>query len=279
MSSRLFYKLFESPPAKLGMIEVESRFVLAQSQPSALSVEDLRKSYGQINAVDGVSFQVGHNEIVGLLGPNGAGKTTIINMILGILEPSGGSIRVENIDLRTHRSKALEGTNFAAVYAPLPGNLSVLQNLRIFGLLYGVANLTRRIEDLLQQFDLVRFRNTRCGALSSGEQTRACLAKAMLNRPALLLLDEPTASLDPSTAHDIRLKIREFVAEDGGGVLWTSHNMYEVQDVCDRVMFLSHGKILLEGDPKNLPRQYGKESLEELFIAVAREPLGIREVR
>jgi ABC-2 type transport system ATP-binding protein len=260
------------------MIEVESRFVLVQSPLPALSVENLRKSYGQITAVDGVSFRVNHDEIVGLLGPNGAGNTTIISMILGVLEPSDGAIRVEDIDLRTQRSKALEGTNFAAVYAPLPGNLTVRQNLRIFGLLYGVANLSQRIEELLQQFDLGRFHDTKCGALSSGEQTRAGLAKAMLNKPALLLLDEPTASLDPSTAQDIRAKIREFVAEYGGGVLWTSHNMYEVQDVCDRVMFLSHGKILLEGDPKTLPRQYGKESLEELFIAVAREPLGIKEV-
>jgi ABC-2 type transport system ATP-binding protein len=251
---------------------------LAQPRPPALLVENLRKSYGEIHAVDGVSFRVNHGEIVGLLGPNGAGKTTIINTVLGVLEPSGGSIRVEDIDLRAHRSKALEDTNFAAVYAPLPGNLTVRQNLRIFGLLYGVANLSQRIAELLAQFDLERFRDTKCGALSSGEQTRACLAKAMLNRPALLLLDEPTASLDPSTAHDVRAKIREFVAEYGGGVLWTSHNMYEVQDVCDRVMFLSHGKILLEGDPKALPRQYGKQTLEELFIAVAREPLGVKEV-
>ena len=251
---------------------------MAQPRPPALSVENLRKSYGEIHAVDGVSFCVNHGEIVGLLGPNGAGKTTIINTVLGVLEPSGGSIRVEDIDLRTHRSKALEDTNFAAVYAPLPGNLTVRQNLRIFGLLYGVANLSKRIAELLAQFDLERFRDTKCGALSSGEQTRACLAKAMLNKPALLLLDEPTASLDPSTAHDIRAKIREFVAECGGGVLWTSHNMYEVQDVCDRILFLSHGKILLEGDPKALPRQYGKQTLEELFIAVAREPLGVKEV-
>ena len=182
-----------------------------------------------------------------------------------------------SVDLRSHRSRALEFTNFAAVYAPLPGNLTVYQNLKVFGMLYGVRNLAQRVEELLKQFDLEKFRNTRCGALSSGEQTRASLAKAMLNRPALLLLDEPTASLDPSTAQDIRAKIRDFVGQYGGGVLWTSHNMYEVQGVCDRVMFLSHGKILLEGDPKTLPAQYGKSSLEELFIAVAREPLEVQE--
>ncbi|MEQ1885115.1 MAG: ABC transporter ATP-binding protein [Bryobacteraceae bacterium] len=249
------------------------------AQPvSALSVQNLRRSYGDVHAVEDVSFDVRHNEIVGLLGPNGAGKTTTINMILGVLEPTGGSIHVEGIDLRTYRSQALKSTNFAAVYAPLPGNLTVYQNLNVFGMLYGVPSLQQRISELMQQFDLQRFRNTKCGALSSGEQTRASLAKALLNKPALLLLDEPTASLDPSTAQDIRLKIREFVGEYGGGVLWTSHNMYEVQGVCDRVLFLSHGKILLEGDPKVLPAQYGKPSLEELFIAVAREPLEVREV-
>lgn len=137
----------------------------------------------------------------------------------------------------------MERTNFAAVYAPLPGNLTVEQNLRFFGMIYGVRPLTQRIEELLEQFDLKAFRETKCGVLSSGEQTRAGLAKAMLNRPDLLLLDEPTASLDPSTAREIRARIRGFVDAGGGGVLWTSHNMYEVEDVCDRVLFLSHGKI------------------------------------
>ncbi|OFV99960.1 MAG: ABC transporter ATP-binding protein [Acidobacteria bacterium RIFCSPLOWO2_02_FULL_61_28] len=248
------------------------------SVPAVLSVQELRKVYGSTTAVDGISFEVGRNEIVGLLGPNGAGKTTTINMILGVLEPSAGSIRIEGIDIATDRSQALERTNFAGVYAPLPGNLTVVQNLRIFGLLYGVRNLAERIEALLQQFDLVRLRNVKSGVLSSGEQTRLCLAKALLNRPRLLLLDEPTASLDPATARDIRATIREFAAQDTGGLLWTSHNMYEVEDVCDRVLFLSHGKILLAGDPKTLPRAHGKETLEELFIAVAREPLALERV-
>jgi ABC-2 type transport system ATP-binding protein len=242
--------------------------------PSAvLSVEDLHKVYGSTVAVDGVSFEVGRNEIVGLLGPNGAGKTTIISMLLGVLEPTSGSIRIDAIDIRTRRSKALERTNFAAVYAPLPGNLTVYQNLRIFGLLYGVRNLSERVDELIEQFDIANFRDVKCGVLSSGEQTRVSLAKAMLNTPNLLLLDEPTASLDPATARDIRNTIRELTVHGSGGVLWTSHNMYEVQDVCDRVLFLSHGKILLEGDPKVLPGQHGKDNLEELFITVAREPL------
>jgi len=242
-----------------------------------LSVSGLRKTYGSKVAVDGISFEVRRGEIVGLLGPNGAGKTTTINMILSVLEPSAGSIHIEGFDIQSHRAKALSHTNFAAVYAPLPGNLTVVQNLRVFGLLYSTPNLTARIEELLTQFELTAFRHTRCGVLSSGEQTRVCLAKALLNRPLLLLLDEPTGSLDPAKAHDIRIKIREVVADGDCGVLWTSHNMYEVEQVCDRVLFLSRGNILLEGAPKTLPQQHGKETLEDLFIAVAREPLAFRE--
>jgi len=238
-----------------------------------LSVDSLRKNYGDTVAVDNVSFHVKRKEIVGLLGPNGAGKTTTINMILGVLEPTSGTISIEAVDLASQRSRALSHTNFAAVYAPVPGNLTVYQNLRVFGMMYDVKSLTRRIEELLREFDLLKFRDTKCGVLSSGEQTRVCLAKAMLNSPCLLLLDEPTASLDPATARDIRTKIRQFAAQGSGGVLWTSHNMYEVQEVCDRVLFLSHGKILLEGDPKLLPEEHGKTTLEELFITVAREPL------
>jgi ABC-2 type transport system ATP-binding protein len=236
-----------------------------------LSVESLSKRYGDTTAVDDISFAVARNEIVGLLGPNGAGKTTTINMILGVLAPTTGSIHIEGIDVAAQRSKALECTNFAAVYAPLPGNLTVYQNLRVFGLIYGVKSLPERIERLLKEFELERFRNKRSGVLSSGEQTRLCLAKAMLNDPHLLLLDEPTASLDPATAQDIRAMIRSRVDQKPCGVLWTSHNMYEVEDVCDRVLLLSRGRILLEGDPKTLPREHGKETLEELFIAVARE--------
>jgi len=194
-------------------------------------------------------------------------------MILGVLAPTAGTIRIGTYDLVTHRCDAFARTNFAAVYAPVPGNLTVAQNLRFFGLLYGVANLRARMDALMTQFDLERFRNVKCGVLSSGEQTRVSLAKAMLNRPTLLLLDEPTASLDPASAREVRTWIRDFAAGDRGGVLWTSHNMYEVEEVCDRVLFLSHGRILLEGNPKTLPSEHGKDTLEELFITVAREPL------
>jgi ABC-2 type transport system ATP-binding protein len=244
-----------------------------------LSIANLCKCYGETVAVDDLSFSVGRHEIVGLLGPNGAGKTTTINMILGVLAPDSGSIHIEGTDIATHRSRALAQTNFVAVYSPLPGNLTVFQNLRFFAAIYAVRDSAKRIDELIRQFDLERFRNTRCGVLSSGEQTRVSLAKAMLNRPQLLLLDEPTASLDPSVAHEIREKIREATREGTGGVLWTSHNMLEVEQVCDRVLFLSHGKILLEGNPRELPAQHGKQSLEDLFIAVAREPLALEGER
>ena len=238
-----------------------------------LSVKTLSKAYGSTLAVDGISFHVGKGEIVGLLGPNGAGKTTTIDMILGVLAADSGTVEVEGLDIARNRSQAIARTNFAAVYTPLPGNLTVYQNLRVFGLLYEVKDLAKRIDELLKQFDLEAFRNKKCGVLSSGEQTRVSLAKAMLNEPHLLLLDEPTASLDPSTAREIRAGMREFARRGTAGVLWTFHNMYEVEEVCDRVLFLSHGKILLEGDPKLLPAQHGKKNLEDLFVAVAREPL------
>jgi len=235
---------------------------------TVLSVHNLVKRYGQQAAVDGISFQVRRGEIVGLLGPNGAGKTTTINMILGVLAPTSGEIRIGDLDLAKERSRALRRTNFAAVYAPLPGNLTVTQNLRIAGLLYSVPQLNTRIEEVIVQFELEPFRHTRCGLLSSGEQTRVSLAKAVLNRPELLLLDEPTASLDPASARKLRRQLKEM---DAGGILWTSHNMQEVTEVCDRLLLMAHGKILLEGDPKTLPAEHGAENLEELFIEVSRQ--------
>ena len=247
--------------------------VSAAPAEAVLSVRDLAKRYGATDAVDRVSFAVRRNEIVGLLGPNGAGKTTTLNMIMGVLEPSAGSIAIEGVDLARDRAGALARTNFAAVYAPLPGNLTVRQNLTWFGLLYDVPDVRERIAKMLALFDLERFVDTKCGVLSSGEQTRVSLAKAMLNDPTLLLLDEPTASLDPATAQELRAVIRGIAERGNGGILWTSHNMYEVEDVCDRVLFLSRGKILLEGDPRSLPGEHGAGSLEELFIQLAREPL------
>jgi ABC-2 type transport system ATP-binding protein len=266
-------------------LSIETRIdpsLAGKTQPAAgtavLEVTNLCKNYPELPAVVDVSFCVRRSEIVGLLGPNGAGKTTTINMVLGVLAPTSGKIRIAGIDVTRHRGQALAHTNFAAAHAPLPGNLSVEQNLRFFGLIYDIADLRGRIEELMQQLDLQRLRKTRCGLLSSGEQARVALAKAALNRPELLLLDEPTASLDPVAAQRIRARIRALTAEQGCGILWTSHNMHEVEQVCDRVLFMSHGRVLLEGDPRRLPAEHGADSLERLFIRIAREPLAQSEV-
>jgi len=249
---------------------------MTSSSPPVLSVENLTKSFGRLKAVDGVSFHVAPGEIVGLLGPNGAGKTTTISMILGVLAPTSGRIVIEAVDLAADRSRALANTNFAAVYAPLPGNLTVEQNLRVFAGIYAIAHPEARIDELLEVYDLKKYRKTKAGVLSSGEQTRLSLAKAMLNAPRLLLLDEPTASIDPSAARDIRAGIAGIVEAGRCGVLWTSHNMFEVEAVCDRALFLSHGRIVLEGDPKRLPGEHGVETLDDLFVSVAHEALASR---
>jgi ABC-2 type transport system ATP-binding protein len=245
--------------------------------PPALQIDHLSKRYASVVAVDDISFAVQRGEIVGLLGPNGAGKTTTISMILGVLEPSSGTIRIEGVDLARQRALALAHANFAAVYATLPGNLTVQQNLRVFGLIYAIDDLRQRVEALIEQFELQSLRDTKAGLLSSGEQTRLALAKALINQPRLLLLDEPTASLDPAAAATIRRQIRAMASDSGTGILWTSHNMHEVEQVCDRVLFLSRGKILLQGDPKTLPAEHGAPDLEELFVRFAREPLAYRQ--
>lgn len=241
-----------------------------------LKITDLSKTYGQVKAVDGVSFSIAAGEIVGLLGPNGAGKTTTINMILGLLTPSGGRIEVFGKEITKERSLINTSTNFAAVYAQVPGNMTVWQCLYVFGRLYSVLNLNDRIIELLNDFDLLRFRDTRAGLLSSGELSRLNLAKAVINKPRLLLLDEPTASLDPSIAQTIREMIIDYAKSSQAAVLWTSHNMKEIEAVCSRVFFLSRGKILLSGQPQTLPEEHGKKDLEELFIALAREPLNFK---
>jgi ABC-2 type transport system ATP-binding protein len=237
----------------------------------ALAVHHLSKSFHGRAVVDDISFSIAPGEIVGLVGLNGAGKTTTINMILGVLAPTCGAVAIAGVDLAADREAALARTNFSAVYAPLPGNLTVVQNLRIFGMIYDVPDLTARIDEMVELFDLTRYRNARCGLLSSGEQTRVSLAKALLNKPRLLLLDEPTASIDPSTADAIRNSIRDYAQRERGAVLWTSHNMYEVAAVCTRMMLLSRGRILSEGDPRTLPGEHGAASLEDLFIDLARD--------
>lgn len=242
-----------------------------------LKISNLEKEYGSLKAVDRISFDVKAGEIVGLLGPNGAGKTTTINMILGVLTPTSGSIKLMGEEINHNRSRTNGLMNFAAVYAHLPGNLTVWQNLYVQGLLYNIDNLKERIDGLLREFDLVNFAETKVGLLSSGEQSQVNLVKATMNKPRLLLLDEPTASIDPNAASLIRERISRYAAEKQAGILWTSHNMHEIEAVCDRVLFMSHGRILLEGDPRTLPAERGKRNLEELFIAVVREPLTLEE--
>jgi len=240
-----------------------------------LRVQHVSKTYRKVEAVRDVSFEVDAGEIVGLLGPNGAGKTTTISMILGILAPSSGAIEILGQPMTDGGAAIVGAINFSAVYSQVPPNLSVIQNLKIFGLLYDVPDLRDRIEALLDEFDLQRFRHTKAGLLSSGELSRLNLAKALINRPKLLLLDEPTASLDPSVAGDIREIVGNYVLQTGAAVLWTSHNMNEIERMCSKVLFLSRGRILLRGDPRTLPGEHGRNNLEELFIAIAREPLVI----
>jgi ABC-2 type transport system ATP-binding protein len=244
---------------------------------AVLRITGLTKAYGSFIAVDHVSFSVGEGEVVGLLGPNGAGKTTTINMILGILKPTSGAVEVLGMRIEKRRSEIASKINFAAVYAHVPANLTVRQNLCVFALLYGIKSVGQKVNALLQEFDLEDFANAKTGLLSSGELSRLNLAKAMLNTPKLLLLDEPTASLDPSISRLVRDKIKDYALENRAGILWTSHNMNEIEEVCDRVLFLSHGKILLSGDPNALPAAHGKKDLEELFIAMAREPVSFKE--
>lgn len=254
---------------------VSSSYTLYMTDETILEVKNLCKSYKTTDAVSDVSFTVKKGEIVGLLGPNGAGKTTIINMILGVLEPTAGKIEILGRNTKNCRSETCQSINFAAVHSSLPGNLTIRQNLYVFGMLYQVPRLKDKINALLEEFDLKGFSTTKAGLLSSGERTRLNIAKAVINEPSVLLLDEPTASLDPSAAQIVRENIQKYVERTQAGILWTSHNMQEIETVCDRVLFLSHGKIILEGNPKTLPGEHGKKDLEELFIAVAREPLSL----
>ena len=248
------------------------------SSQAVLELDNLVKTYGDVEAVRGVSFSVAPGEIVGLLGPNGAGKTTTIQMVLGLLEPTSGTLRIFDKDLHHHRAEILSKTNFSAVYGQLPTNLTVWQNLNIIGLLYDIEQRNERIAEMIHDFDLVQFADKKSGVLSSGESSRLNLAKAFLNKPKLLMLDEPTASLDPSSSDIIRRKIVDYVQSGGAAALWTSHDMNEIEMVCSRVLFISHGKILIEGNPKTLAAENGKKNLEDLFISIAREPLTAPEL-
>ena len=236
----------------------------------ALVVRDLVKVFGAVRAVDGLSFRLPRGGTLGLLGGNGAGKTTTIGMIMGLVEPDGGTIRILGRDLRGDRSALLAEMNFESPYVDMPHRLTVRQNLTVFGRLYGVADTAGRIAELSRDFALEPFLDRRSGALSAGQKTRVALAKALLNRPKLLMLDEPTASLDPDTADWIRTRLEDYRRETGAALLIASHNMAEVERLCDDVVILTAGRIAAHGTPGDLMTRFGRDGLEEVFLDVVR---------
>ena len=217
----------------------------------------LTKCFGTTRALDGLDLSVERGEIVGLLGPNGAGKTTTVNLILGLLSPTGGRVELFGEDLARARSRVLKRVNFASAYAGLPRDLTVEENLRVFGHLYEVSDARRKIAGLLEQLDLLHLAGRRVWHLSAGQRMRVVLAKALLSDPELLLLDEPTASLDPATADRIRTDLAAY-ASGGRTLIWTSHNLAEVERHCTRVVFINQGRVVLDGAPRDLARHAGK---------------------
>jgi ABC-2 type transport system ATP-binding protein len=241
-------------------------------QEDAIRVENLTKRFrdGVPPAVDAISFAVPRGTIVGLLGGNGAGKTTTISMLLGILVPTAGDVRVLGHDMRRHRFRALPFMNFSSPYVDLPGRLTVRENLSVFGRLYGVTDLRARIDELASELDLGAILDRKTGSLSSGQKTRAALAKALVNRPELLLLDEPTASLDPDTADRVRGHLEGYARRTRASILLASHNMAEVERLCADVLMMKGGKIVDRGAPDALIRRYGREDMEQVFLDIAR---------
>ena len=236
----------------------------------AIRVEDLSKRYGDILAVAGIGFTVAAGGTTGLLGGNGAGKTTTIAMLLGLLIPTAGRISILGHDMERDRFRALARMNFSSPYIALPARLSVAENLRVYGHLYGVPRLEARIGELACQLDLAELLDRPAGNLSAGQKTRVTLAKALINRPSVLLLDEPTASLDPDTGDVVRGWLERYRAESGCTILLASHNMGEVERLCDQVLMLKQGRIVDRGSPAELLDRYGRDDLEQVFLDIAR---------
>jgi len=238
---------------------------------SVIQVEGLTKCYGHLAAVDNVSFAVPAGSTCGLLGGNGAGKTTTLSMLLGLLLPSAGSIRVLGEDMLRHRYRVLARMNFSSPYVDLPHRLTVLENLSVYARLYGLRDRARRIEQLAEDLDVAAFLDRAYGSLSAGQKTRVGLAKALLNEPELLLLDEPTASLDPDTADRMRGYLTAYQRRSGATVLLASHNMLEVERLCTDVIMMRAGKIVDRGTPGELQARFGRGNLEEVFLDIARD--------
>jgi ABC-2 type transport system ATP-binding protein len=249
---------------------IMAAFMAPNPQDIILEARELHREFDGVVALDKFSFALKRGEVLGLLGANGAGKTTAMNMLLGLTTPTSGSIHAFGLDLATHRVEILKRANFSSAYTSLPGNLLVWQNLTVFARIYGVPNAKKKIADLLELFEITNLRKRVTGQLSAGESTRLNLCKALLNDPDLLLLDEPTASLDPDIADKVRKTIRRVQSERQISILYTSHNMKDIEEVCDRVIFLHKGKVVAEGTPEDIVARSQQSSLEDVFIKIAR---------
>src|SRR5512132_193031 len=238
---------------------------------SVIQVERLTKSFADVVAVDHLSFEVRRGEIFGLLGPNGAGKTTTIQLLLGLTTPSSGTARVLGWDVTRQRRRVLQRVNFSSAYIALPSNLTVRQNLKVFARLYGIRKAEERVAELLELFEIPGIADRTTGALSSGQLTRVNLCKAFLNEPEVLFLDEPTASLDQDIEEKVRTVLRRLQRERGVTIVYTSHNMREVEVLCDRVLFIARGRSVAEGPPREVIERANGASLEDIFIAIARD--------
>ena len=228
-----------------------------------VEVENLSKTFGEFRAVDNVSFGIERGEIIGMLGPNGAGKTTTIHMILGLITPTSGRISIFGKSMATHRGEILEQMNFTSPYVAFPWRLTVLENLKVFARIYNLKKPRERIDELLEQFGITKLRDKAVARLSSGENTRVGLCKAFMNDPQLLLLDEPTAYLDPEVAWQVKNALLEAQREKGTTILYTSHNMAEVERLCERVIIMKKGRIEDDDTPAALLARYGRVRSEE----------------
>ena len=238
-----------------------------------LEVINLSKSYNTKEAVKDISFRINRNEIIGILGPNGCGKTTTIGMILGLLKPSQGKVLINGIEIENNRVDLLNELNFISPYIELPKKLTVRQNLEVYGRLYDIKNLNRKIDYLCEKLRLNELINKITGELSSGQKNRVSLAKSIINNPTILLLDEPTASLDPETGDFVRNFLEEYQKENQTSILLASHNMIEVERLCSSVLMMNNGSIIDKGSPKELIEKHGRKNMEEVFLKLTRKIL------